>query len=92
VQNQQKFQWPAKLSVAKAYLDQLARSQALPPDKIADVNQAIQNAESSHMSKETLLKLKSMASSVAKEASTAKSHADSARLRALAQILEHPSA
>ena len=30
VQNQQKIEWPANLVVAKAYLDQLSRSQALP--------------------------------------------------------------
>ncbi|HJX95198.1 MAG TPA: hypothetical protein VJ324_06260, partial [Candidatus Acidoferrum sp.] len=32
VQNQQKIEWPAKLVVAKAYLDQLSRSQALSAD------------------------------------------------------------
>ncbi|MGH9566364.1 MAG: LVIVD repeat-containing protein, partial [Candidatus Angelobacter sp.] len=49
VQNQQKIEWPAKLVVAKAYVDQLARSQALPADKIAGLRKAIQEAESSHM-------------------------------------------
>jgi hypothetical protein len=92
VQNQQKIEWPAKLVVAKAYVDQLSRSQALPPDRIAALQKAIQNAESSHMSKDTLAKLKSMAPSLAKDAGTAKSQADSTRLRALAEILEHPSA
>jgi hypothetical protein len=92
VQNQQKIEWPAKLVVAKAYVDQLSRSQALPPDKIAALQKAIQSAESSHMSKDTLAKLKSMAPSLAKDAGTAKSQADSTRLRALAEILEHPSA
>src|SRR5690349_23759273 len=37
VQNQQKLVWPNKLAVAKAYLDQLARSQALPADKISSL-------------------------------------------------------
>jgi len=92
VQNQQKIEWPAKLVVAKAYIDQLSRSQALPPDKIAALQKAIQNAESSHMSKDTLEKLKHMAPSLTKDAGTAKNHADSTRLRALAEILEHPSA
>lgn len=91
VQNQQKIEWPAKLVVAKAYVDQLSRSQALPPQKIAALQKAIQGAESSHMSKGTLAKLKSMAPSLTKDAGTAKSQADSARLRALAEILEHPS-
>jgi hypothetical protein len=92
VQNQQKLEWPAKLVVAKAYVDQLSRSQALAPDKITALEKAIQNAESSHLSKDSLAKLKSMASSLAKDAGTAQSQADAARLRALAEILEHPSA
>ncbi len=90
VQNQQKLEWPAKLVVAKAYVDQLSRSQALPPEKIAALQKAIQSAESSHLSKGTLAALKHMASSLAKDAGAAKSQADSARLRALAEILEHP--
>jgi hypothetical protein len=92
VQNQQKIEWPAKLVVAKAYVDQLSRSQALSPDKIAALQKAIQSAESSHMSKDTLAKLKGMAPSLEKDAGTAKNQADSTRLRALAEILEHPSA
>jgi hypothetical protein len=92
VQNQQKIEWPSKLVVAKAYLDQLSRSQALSSDKIASLQKAIQSAESSHMSKDALAKLKSMASSLAKDADTAKNHADSTRLHALAEILEHPAA
>jgi hypothetical protein len=92
VQNQQKIEWPAKLAVAKAYLDQLSRSQALPPDRIAALEKAIQSAQGSHVSKDTLAKLKAMAQSLAKDAGTAKNEADSTRLRALAEILEHPSA
>jgi hypothetical protein len=92
VQNQQKIEWPAKLVVAKAYLDQLSRSQALPAEKITAIQKAIQSAESSHMSKAELEKLKSMAPSLAKDAGTAKSPADSTRQRALAAILEHPAA
>ncbi|HEY2392426.1 MAG TPA: hypothetical protein VGK22_14725 [Candidatus Angelobacter sp.] len=92
VQNQQKIEWPAKLVVAKAYIDQLSRSQALPADKITALQKAIQSAESSHMSKAELAKLKSMVPSLAKDADTMKSPADSTRLRALAQILEHPAA
>lgn len=92
VQNQQKIEWPAKLVVAKAYVDQLSRSQALPSDKITAVQQALQNAERSRLSNEALEKLKLMAPSLAKNAGTAKSEADSIRLRALAQIFEHLSA
>jgi len=92
VQNQQKIEWPAKLVVAKAYVDQLSRSQALPSDRIAALQKAIQSAESSHMKKDALAKLKNMAPSLEKDAGSAKSPADSTRLHALAEILGHPAA
>jgi hypothetical protein len=92
VQNQQKIVWPSNLVVAKAYVDQLSRSQALPATKIADIQKAIQNAEGSHMSKDATSKLKGVASSLQKDAGTAKDQADSKRLRALAAILGHPQA
>ena len=92
VQNQQKIEWPAQLIVAKAYVDQLSRSQALPPDQIAALQKAIQNAENSHMNKGKVAKLQRMAPSLEKSAATAKTPADSARLHALADILKHPSA
>src|SRR5438477_1303164 len=92
VQNQQKIEWPAKLVVARAYLDQLTRSLALPADRIADLRQAMQSAESSHLSRSKVAKLKGMAPSLEKDAATAKSPADSTRLHELAEILKHPSA
>jgi hypothetical protein len=92
VQNQQKIEWPAKLVVAKAYLDQLSRSQALPAKQIASLQKAIQGAESSHMNKGKVAKLKNMAPSLEQTATTAKTPADASRLRALAEILKHPSA
>ncbi len=92
VQNQQKIEWPAQLVVAKAYVDQLSRSQALPTDKITALQKAIQSAENSHMSKGDVSKLKRLAPSLKKGAGTAKNQADSTRLKALAEILEHPSA
>ena len=91
VQNQQKIEWPPQLVVAKAYVDQLSRSQALPANRIAALQKAIQSAESSHMSQSKLAKLKRMAPSLEKSAAMAKSPADSARLHALAEILKHPS-
>jgi len=92
VQNQQKIEWPAKLAVAKAYLDQLSRSQALPTNEIAALQKAIQSAESSHMNKGKVAKLKNMAPSLEKDAAAAKSQADSSRMHALAEILKHPAA
>jgi hypothetical protein len=92
VQNQQKIEWPAKLVVAKAYVDQLSRSQALPADRIAALQKAIQSAESSHMGKDALANLKSLATPLANDAGSAKTAADAKRLKALAEILEHPAA
>jgi hypothetical protein len=92
VQNQQKIEWPAQLVVAKAYLDQLTRSLALPADRIADLQKAMRSAETSHMNKRKLAKLKGMADSLEQSAATAKSPGDSARLHALAEILKHPAA
>jgi hypothetical protein len=91
VQNQQRIEWPAKLIVAKAYLDQLSRSQALPSDRIEALQKAIDTAESSHLGKSDLAKLKKMAKPLKKDAGAAKNQADSKRLRALAEILEHPA-
>jgi hypothetical protein len=92
VQNQQKIDWPRQLVVAKAYLDQLARSQALPADRIAALEKAIQSAEKSHMSKKQLAKLKDMAAPLEASVTTATNPADSTRLHALAEILKHPAA
>ncbi len=92
VQNQQKIVWPAQLVVAKAYLDQLTRSQALPADQIANLQKAIHNAEASRLSKGKVKNLQKMAPSVEKSADSAKTPADAARLRALAGILQHPVA
>jgi len=92
VQNQQKLEWPAQLVVAKAYVDQLERSQALPAERITALRTAIQNAESSHMNKGKVAKLSGMAPSLEQGASAAADPADAKRLRALAEILKHPSA
>jgi hypothetical protein len=92
VQNQQKIEWPAQLVVAKAYLDQLERSEALPADRIAALRKAINGAESSHMNKTKVAKLSAMAPSLEASATSAKTPVDAKRLQALAEILKHPSA
>jgi hypothetical protein len=86
VQNQQKIVWPAQLVVAKAYLDQLSRSQALPAPRIAILRKAIENAESSHMSKGKVAKLKRMAPALEESAATARTASDASRLHALADV------
>jgi hypothetical protein len=92
VQNQQRFVWPNQLVVAKAYVDQLERSQAMPANKISDLRKAIANAENSHMNKGKVGKLKKMAPSIEQSAETAKTPADATRMRALAELLKNPTA
>ncbi len=91
VQNQERIEWPRQLVVAKAYIDQLERSQALPTDRITALRQAIRSAESSRLNRRELGKLKSLAPSLQKSAGQTKNAADSARLRALAEILKQPA-
>ena len=91
VQNQQKIEWPAQLVVARAYLDQLERSQALSADQIAAMRKAIQSAESSNLNQREVAKLQSFVGSLKESARTAKSAVDSKRLQALAEILQRPS-
>jgi len=88
VQNQQRIEWPRKLVVAKAYLDQLERSQALPAKEIVELRNAIQKAEAP---KGNLGKLKNFASALEKNSGTAKSGTDAARMKALADILKQPA-
>ncbi len=92
VQNQQKIEWPATLVVAKAYVDQLSRSKALPAKRIAELQKAIRSAEKSHLNKKSVAKLNRLAPSLETNSATAKTPADSMRMRALAGVLKHPSA
>jgi len=89
VQNQEKIEWPRKLVVARAYLDQLERSQALPADKIAGLRQAIQTAEKANLNRSSLAALKSLAGPLESNAATANA-ADATRLKGLAEILKSP--
>jgi hypothetical protein len=90
VQNQQQIEWPRKLIVAKAYVDQLERSQALPADQIGSLRTAIQKAESSNLNKSSVANLKKLAPSL-ETAAGSKTGADATRLQALAQILKNPA-
>jgi hypothetical protein len=87
VQNQERIVWPNKLVVAKAYLDQLERSQGLSNDRIGALRDAIQKAESS----KKLGGLKKMAPPVEKSGAEAKNSADAARLSGLASVLKNPA-
>ena len=92
VQSQQNITWPSQLIVARAYLDQLGRSQALPAKRIAALNKAIARAQASHLARKDLVKLQGMGASVGTSASAARSTADATRLHALALILQSPTA
>jgi len=83
VQNQQKVVWPRNLIVAKAYVDQLERSQALSADRISALRTAIQKGNTGN--------LKKMAPALEKDATSAKNAADANRLKALAEILKQPA-
>ena len=89
VQNQQQIVWPRKLVVAKAYLDQLERSQGLAADQIASLRAAIQSAEAAKLSSAAKAKLSKLAPSV-ESAATSKTGPDSTRLQELAEILKNP--
>jgi len=90
VQNQQRFVHSKKLIVAKAYLDQIERSQALPAEQISSLREAIQTAENSNLNKKDTAILKGFASKLNKTAKS-KNSSDASRLNALADILKSPS-
>ncbi len=92
VQNQQKIEWSNKLVVAKAYVDQLARSQALPEDRVASLQKAIDNAEKAHLNAGNVAKLKELGVAVEGSAAAAKTPVDAIRMHALAAILQLPVA
>jgi len=91
VQDQQKLVWPANFVVARAYIDQLERSQALPAETIAKLNEAIEKAEKSHNKKKDLAKLSAMGASLDGQVASARTPADAKRLQALAAILKQPA-
>ncbi len=79
VQNQPKILWPENVVTARAYIDQLARSNALAPDKVTALNTAIE--------KKKTRDLKTFAAQLDKDAERAKTPADINRMHALAGII-----
>jgi hypothetical protein len=86
VQTQEMMSWPKSLTVAKAYIDQLERSRALSVGQAADFRKAIAKAEASKDAKG----LAKHADSVDKSSAGAKNSVDSARMKALADVLKQP--
>jgi hypothetical protein len=91
VQNQPKIVWPSNFVVARAYIDQLTRSNALPSKRIAALETAIANYQA-HADKKKAAQLKTMAATLDKDAAGAKSPADAHRMHALAEIMKNGGA
>lgn len=92
VQNQTRLDWPAKLVVAKAYVDQLERSNALTVDRVTAIRNTIADAEKSHMNKKDVSRLNSLSSNLQDDSTSTKDAAVVTRLHNLAEILKHPLA
>jgi hypothetical protein len=88
VQNQPKFVWPETFIVARAYIDQLTRSGALPTAKVAELSAAISKVEAPGSSRKDAADLQRIAGGLEKDAETAKSPADARRMRALVAIVK----
>lgn len=92
VQDQPKITWPANFVVARAYIDQLTRDNALAPERIAALTAAMSKVEASRADHKAVSRLKGMAATLDKEAVNAKLPADAERMRALADILKQGGA
>ncbi|GGH14304.1 LVIVD repeat-containing protein [Silvibacterium dinghuense] len=87
VQNQQRIVWPPNLVTARAYVDQLARSKALPAKQLSAVESAIGKAGSTSPKKKELAKLHALGAKLISGADAAKSPEDANRMKALGAIL-----
>ncbi len=91
VQDQKRIVYPKNLLVAKVYVDQLERSQSITAKQISDLRQSIQKAVSSKLGKKDADNLKKFAPALDKSVASAKTEADSNRLKSLAEILKQPT-
>jgi hypothetical protein len=87
VQGQTKLVWPATFSLARAYLDQLARSQGLAASQIAAAREALAEAEKASDS-ERGERLMQLAASLESEEGAG----DSAKVRMLAGVVKQLAA
>src|SRR5688500_1058873 len=90
-QNQPRVTWPASSAVAKAYLDQLGRNNAIAPERARAVREALSRVDDLRTGKERdaatrLDTLNAVAAQVAADAKT-KTGRDTMRLTALAETL-----
>jgi hypothetical protein len=89
VQSQPRITWPASFVVARAYLDQLTRTKALPDDQISALNAAMTSFDGAAAADRRAAsdKLTTMAADLEKAATTAKP-VDAARLKACASTIK----
>jgi hypothetical protein len=86
-QQQTRITWPATATVARAYLDQLARSKTIQADRAGAIRTALDRAERGRKDKTTVEQLDSLAAQVTSDAEAAAGR-DAARLRSLAETLK----
>ena len=86
-QQQPKIAWPDALVVARAYLDQLNRSKAMPPDRIAAVKAAIDKVDRRSPARVDVDQLGTIAAELERDAAKA-SGRDGARMRSMAETLK----
>src|SRR5215467_4336440 len=92
VQNQPKITWPSNLIVARAYVDQLERSGALPAQRIEALRAAMTKADAPRASRKDMAQLAPLAEALDKDAPGAKTSADTKRMQALVAIFKANSA
>jgi hypothetical protein len=89
-QEQTRTVWPATSLVARAYLDQLARSNALTPERIRAINASLDRADRARPGQQAgalTNELEGLATTLARDADAAEG-ADAGRLRALSAIVK----
>ena len=93
VQCQPHYVWPAHFTVARAYLDQLARDKALPQERIDAINAAIKDVEGASPAARgsAVSRLNGLAAELAKDAASATGN-NAARMRAAASTIQKRNA
>ena len=86
-QSQRRIQWPDTPVVARAYLDQLIRANAIQPSRVAAVTKTLDQLDHHAHPTDAL----ALANELTARASTAASTRNADRFRAIARILKHPA-
>ena len=86
-QQQPRVQWPANFTVARAYLDQLARGNALTPERVTALRTAIDRADARDPGPAALDQAETLATQLESDAAAATGR-DAVRLRALADTIK----